>query len=296
MKSISGCRALGQSAKDKLLIRFRWMGSWCAVNSPTVQVKAERRAEGPRARRSTKRRGKRSGSRNARKRRRLVTADPGSSKHSPPQSTSAKRWSYLRDHRMAWQMKTVSLLVDLQKKQASSRSRAKGSDFSRSSTFLSRQRDFDLRIKTVTARLVDVMSRSSGDSSEFCRIKLQVLKQIVGEGWESIRMEGGPPPQSAFHAVPPPPSLRSRGSKVRVVPVTDDDGVIRPSFVEVHRGNRNPRARGHSREIIRCACGGVSGPLHTCRPAPVAPTRAKANGTVGKKPPGRSRGRGGVSS
>jgi len=298
---ISGSRALGQSAKDKLLTRFRWMGCWCAVNSPVVQMKAERRAEGPRARRSTKRRGKRSGSRNARKSRRLVTADPGSEKHSPPQDTSAKRWSYLRDHRMAWQMKTVSLLVDLQRKKATSQSRAEGS-FSTTPQYLSRQRDFDLRIRTVTARLVDVMSRSSGDSPEFCKMKLQVLKLVVGEGWDAIRLEGGVPDQQAFHAVPPPPSLDPRGpkgkGKLRVVPVTDEDGTIRPSFVEVHRGNRNPRMRGGSRETIRrCTCGGVLGPLHRCRePAPTAPTRAKANGTVGKKPPGRSRGRGGVSS
>jgi len=96
---------LGRSGKE-ISALFRWMGCTVAVYDCTVQGKADRRGETPRAHRSSKRRGKRSGRRNARKRRRLVTADPGSSS-----SLVTKAREYRANYREARQLSYVSRVV-----------------------------------------------------------------------------------------------------------------------------------------------------------------------------------------
>lgn len=102
-------KRLAKSLNNRLAL-IRWMGCMVAVYDCTVRAKAERRCESTRARRGTKRRGKRSGSRNARKCRRLATADPGSS---PPTSLRTTRGDYLQARCELYFTRTVRAIANL---------------------------------------------------------------------------------------------------------------------------------------------------------------------------------------
>jgi hypothetical protein len=142
------------------------------------QEKAERRAERSRARRGTKRRGCRRGRRNARKCRRLVTADPGSDSRPNLQERLNARRAYLLSRRE----KHLARLRSSYRKFVVWRAKL---DPLRSSQLKTIQRIKPLRLKCLR-RLVDLMSRTSGDSPEFCLIKLKLYFQISTEGWESL--------------------------------------------------------------------------------------------------------------
>jgi len=94
----------------KCLAPIRWMGCKVAVYDLVVRAKAEGRGESSRARRGTKRRWGRSGSRSARKRRGLATADPDSLPSPPTQSA---RERYLNARCEAYFSRVVEKIVKL---------------------------------------------------------------------------------------------------------------------------------------------------------------------------------------
>lgn len=69
-----------------------------------IQAKAEVGSKGPRPKRGSKRRGRRSGCRNGRKRRRLITAAPDSCTPSSPPPSRLERLMYLSERQMKYRL------------------------------------------------------------------------------------------------------------------------------------------------------------------------------------------------
>jgi hypothetical protein len=161
---------------------IRWMGCVVAVYDYTVHMKADRRDESPRAQRGTKRRGRRSGHRNARKSRRLVTADPGSVEPSPHRAGRLKRLSYLDDRRKKWFEKKLELYCKL----GMLKKRIRNGDphFHESHATLRIARERLIR------KLVDIKSRQSKDSPEFVRNSIFLILRIKLLGWDSLGYDG----------------------------------------------------------------------------------------------------------
>jgi len=153
----------------KLLTPIRWMGATVAVYDCCVQEKADGRGETSRAHRGTKRRGKRSGSRNARKSRRLVTADPGFL-----ETLSSKQRSYQRSYREArqvsWIGRRVRELVRIW--QVAGRISDRGN--------LAHRRYLRKKVHDGTANLVDVVSRISGSPMLMVKIRVYLCLEISG--------------------------------------------------------------------------------------------------------------------
>jgi hypothetical protein len=186
-----------------------------------VLFRAEGGAETSCARRGTKRRGGRGGRRNARKRRRLVTAAPDSYSHPPRQGSVLSRRSYLLERRVKWEKKRFEVIGVLNKLLSRSKDPTpKG---------VARRKALRSDVKRITAGLVDVMSRSSGDSREFCLIKAQTYIRIMHMGWMAmgatdLDYQYGP----NSHFQPPPMSLTKVGKwSARL---HDDEGTPRVKF------------------------------------------------------------------
>jgi len=153
----------------KLLTPIRWMGSTVAVYDCCVQEKADGRGETSRAHRGTKRRGKRSGSRNARKSRRLVTADPGFL-----ETLSSKQRSYQRSYREARQVSWIGRRVRefVRIWQVAGRISDHGN--------LTRRRALRKKVHDGTANLVDVVSRISGSPMLMVKIRVYLCLELSG--------------------------------------------------------------------------------------------------------------------
>jgi len=142
-------------------------------------VKAECRDESSCAKRGTKRRGKRSGHRNARKSRRLVTADPGSIEPSTTKSTRNGRRNYLEDRFKKYQFKLVRFIAR--------------ADYLIEKFDLSGRFDDDRILKLRAARkrkvllMLSILQRKN--DKQFAKNILKVLVQVERMGWDSLPVD-----------------------------------------------------------------------------------------------------------
>jgi hypothetical protein len=163
-------------APNKYSAPFRWMGCTFAVCDCVVQLKADEGAEKSRAQRGTKRRGSRSGSRNARKSRRLVTADPDSYN---PTSTEARtyRANYREARQVSYVGRSVWTIVKVWK--AAER-------ISNSGDVVKRRHLYEVTRRKLR-NLVDVTSRISGSPLLMARIRVYRAVQEAGGPIRRIR-------------------------------------------------------------------------------------------------------------
>jgi len=159
---------------DKQLTTSRWMGCIVAVYDYTVREKAVVRVERSRARRGTKRRGRRSGCKLGRKRRHVVVADPGV--HiSPPSKGREARGAYLKERYRKLVEKRVHTLC-------------------RYESWLEQvgkpgppmAAKFRLLCKDLRRSILIDWRRLKGDSELFCRNALRVYMQVLRFGWDSL--------------------------------------------------------------------------------------------------------------
>lgn len=202
-------------AINKKLIPYRWMGCNIAVYDVTVQAKAVGNGETwcrckvceggvcgscvglcyccmgsstccggicdasacctripkQKAKYSTKRRGGRSRVKKVRKRRRVIAADPVSLHTSRPRKVSNRAF-VLVTHRQKYIEGLLEKCFQLHKKGFAAK--------------LKGGRDRRIRYQKLRDRLVDVMSRSSGDSREFCRNKATLYLKVKTLGFDSF--------------------------------------------------------------------------------------------------------------
>jgi hypothetical protein len=219
------------------LAPLRWMGCMIAVYDCTVREKAKRKGGNLLCKRGTKRRGGRGARNPDRKRRRVATADPEDSSGHPLQGRVLTRLSYLIDRRIAWEKRTISVISSV--RCARERSKRLPPDVRDQPARVKWRREHLKYIQRLTQRLVDVMSRSSGDSLGACRAKLRVYLLVLESGWDAIEPACTSESfvslfQPGYHSVAPPSGMEGRRGMIerrlsdgRIVLVTPPSSVRR---------------------------------------------------------------------
>jgi hypothetical protein len=261
-------------ALNKKLVHIRWMGVRTAVYGSDFREKTECGGKPPVAKRGTKRRGKRSRNSVARKRRRLISADPVPVKPlltKPP----SMRPAYLESRYNKFMHRQLDVAVRLRllrKRIDPIHGRIEA-----------RRRLHDAERELVT-KLVAISARRSGDSLEFAKIRLGVVMRVKEMGWASL-----PRPDSSdiygsefFQGLPefvdklPIPGVK------RIVSVTSTRIITREFIGSSEVIKDSPRritARGvQNREAVGKPSGGRR-PLAT-----PSRTRPKGNGSIGLEP------------
>jgi hypothetical protein len=170
-------RGVVGKATSKETCCFRWMGCKVAVYDLTVQEKADSRGETSRARRGTKRRGRRSGKPKERKRRGVVAADP-SKVYPLIRSRVFSRNAYLSERCSKWLERRLATYA--KKKQNYGLTYRHSRDSAQ--TRLAKKR----WLTSNRSKLVAVMARRTRESATFSAIRFDTYVSITINGWEAL--------------------------------------------------------------------------------------------------------------